>query len=238
MTWIKTGHALKRLFVFLILLEGSLSLASVEPARPLQIGFITKEKSNYFDEQVRPYWNQLQAESGRSKLELIPLSATDEKGRLQLADLAERIRQAPTNMKTFYVHWNQKYDDSHQVWLSALQEKIQAGARVAFFAGLADEKGRQLPLRQTFAAQVPKALILGELVDRERLPAQHFYGPELFSAFKDPATSGQGLSPLTFVSRWAEYKPNTDLDTTLADLRKKKAKSRRMWPTPEEFFGR
>lgn len=232
MTWIKKGFSFGILFVCLQ------AAASVEPELPLQIGFITKEKVNFFDEHVRPYWNRLQAESGRSKLELIPLAATDEKGRLQLAELADRIRQAPANMKTFYVHWNQKYDDSHQVWLSALQEKIRSGARVAFFAGMADEKGRQLPLRQTFAAQVPKALILGELLDRERLPAQHFYGPELFSAFRDPASSGQGLSPLMFVSRWAEYKPGSDLDTTLAELRKKKAKSQRMWPTPEDFFGR
>lgn len=226
------------LMVIMMMALPNVSWGSVEQNKTTQIGFISKEDKAFFEEKVKPYWNQMIPESASEKIEIVLLTTYDSKGSVQTEKLAERIRKAPSNMKTFYVHWNERYSAQHEEWIKALNEQTKKGARVAFFAGLAQSGGRSIPLRQTLAAQVPNALILGELLDRERLPAQHYYGPELFSAFQDPASKGQGLSPLQFVSRWSSYKPQSDLNESLEELRRKKQKSTRMWPTADDFFGR
>jgi hypothetical protein len=209
--------------------------ARAESMRALRVGFITKESQKFYDDVVKPYWTHLN-ETG--PLELISLSTYRSDGSIDLEKLAKNIRQAPPEMKTIYVHWNEKYAREHQAWVEALREKTQKGVRVAFFAGLASPGVRSVPLSQTIASQVPKSLILGELLERERLPAHHFYGPELFSAFKSESVGMAGLAPLGFVRRWAQQKPDQSLEDSLSELRRKKMKSLRMWPTTEDFFGR
>lgn len=203
--------------------------------RPLRVGFVTKESQKFYEEVVKPYWTQL---NDKGPLELVSFSSYRADGAIDQEQLAQSIRQAPADIKTIYVHWNEKFSDEHRNWVEALKERTQQGVRVAFFAGLARPGSGTVPLSQTIASQVPKALILGELVERERLPAHHYYGPELFSAFKAESARVAGLAPLGFVSRWARQKPDQSLDDSISELRRKKTKSLRMWPTAEDFFGR
>jgi hypothetical protein len=200
------------------------------------VGFISNESQDFYEKIVKPYWHQI---SNGSDVELISLTAFNSKGDIDLDQLALAIENAPTSMRSIYVHWNEKYLPVHDKWLAALRKKTNSGTRVAFFAGMAKPGLRTIPLSQTLASQVPKALILGELLERERLSPSHFYGPELFSAFQVNAMAGvSGLAPLSFVNRWAMQNPTTDLDQSLYELRKKKMKSLRIWPTTEDFFGR
>lgn len=207
-----------------------------KPTDPIIIGFISRESQDFYDKIVKPYWHQL---SAGNSIELVSLTPYNSKGEIDLDQLALSIQNAPTSMRTIYVHWNEKYDPIHDNWLAALRVKTQTGTRVAFFAGMAKPGARTIPLSQTLASQVPKALVLGELLERERLPPLHFYGPELFSAFQINASVGAiGLAPLNFVGRWAQQPQSKDLDESLYDLRKKKMKSLRIWPTTDDFFGR
>ena len=200
------------------------------------VGFISHESQDFYERVVKPYWHQI---SNGSSVELISLTPFNSKGEVDFEQLAVAIQNAPASMRSIYVHWNEKYEPMHDKWLAALRKKTDLGTRVAFFAGMAKPGLRTVPLSKTLASQVPKALILGELVERERLSPQHFYGPELFSAFQISAMAGAtGLAPLNFVSRWAAQNPTTNLDQSLYDLRKKKMKSLRLWPTTDDFFGR
>jgi hypothetical protein len=200
------------------------------------VGFISRESQDFYERVVKPYWQQL---NGGSPIELISLTPFNAKGEIDLDELAVRIQNAPESMRSIYVHWNEKYDPVHDKWLEALRKKTQSGTRVAFFAGMAKPGFKTIPLSQTLASQVPKALVLGELLEKERLPPLHFYGPELFSAFQINAVVGAiGLAPLNFVNRWARQNPSKDLDESLYELRKKKMKSLRIWPTTDDFFGR
>jgi hypothetical protein len=225
---------LSSFFTTLVLLFSLVSQA--KSSDTVVVGFISRESQDFYDRIVKPYWHQL---SNGSTVELISLTPFNSRGEIDLDQLALAIQNAPPSMRSIYVHWNEKYLPIHDNWLAALRKKTDSGTRVAFFAGMAKPGLRTVPLSQTLASQVPRALILGELLERERLSPLHFYGPELFSAFQVNAMVGAtGLAPLNFVSRWALQNPATDLDQSLYDLRKKKMKSLRIWPTTEDFFGR
>ena len=214
-------------------------VSQAQAADTVVVGFITNESQDFYERVVKPYWHQISNGSTNASVELISLTPYNSKGEIDLDQLAVAIQNAPTSMRSIYVHWNEKYEPTHDKWLAALRKKTDSGTRVAFFAGMAKPGLRTVPLSKTLASQVPKALILGELVERERLSPSHFYGPELFSAFQVNAMAGAtGLAPLNFVSRWAMQNPSTDLDRSLYELRKKKMKSLRLWPTTEDFFGR
>ena len=202
----------------------------------VMVGFISRESQDFYEKVVKPYWGQL---SAGSHVELVSLTPFNSKGEIDLQQLALNSQNAPVSMRTIYVHWNEKYEPWYDGWLAALKKKTDAGIRVAFFAGMAKPGSRTIPLSQTLAAQVPKALILGELLEKERLSPQHFYGPELFSAFQvDSVVGNLGLAPLRFVGKWAMQSNAKDLDQSLYELRKKKMKSLRIWPTPEDLLGR
>ncbi len=208
--------------------------STVKAEEPLLIGFISNESQGFYENVVKPYWNQI---NQVSSVNLVSLTPFNDKGEVDLKQLALNIENAPASMRTIYVHWNEKYDPRHEIWLEALRRKVDGGTRVAFFAGMAKPGTITFSLSETLAAHVPKALILGELVGNERLSPQHFYGPELFSAFKTDAVAA-GLTPLHFVDLWTIKSQNQDLDDSLSELRRKKRKARRMWPTVEYFFGR
>ena len=170
----------------------------------VMVGFVSPESRHFFEKTVKPYWQKLEAGSA---VELVSLTPFNSKGEIDLNLLASRIENAPKTMKSIYIHWNEKYDPQHRNWLAALRKKTQEGVKVAFFAGMSKPGSKTIPLRRTLASQVPKALVLGELLDRERLPALHYYGPELFSAFHNKSQKRvTGLAPLNFVSRWALQK--------------------------------
>jgi hypothetical protein len=210
------------------------SIAQAKTSETLTVGFISRESQDFYEKVVRPYWAQMNV--GHS-IELVSLTPFNSKGEIDLEQLAQNIQNAPESMKTIYVHWNEKYDPAHNGWLTALRKKTEGGTRVAFFAGMAKPGTPTIPLSQTIAAQVPKALILGELMEKERLSPQHFYGPELFSAFQVDSVLGTvGLAPLRFVDRWTMQSATKDLDQSLYELRKKKMKSRRIWPTAEDLI--
>lgn len=230
----KIGSFIAPLLTSLILLFSLVGQAKSGDA--VVVGFISNESQDFYERVVKPYWQQI---SNGSSVELISLTAFKSNGEIDLDKLAVAIENAPSSMRSIYVHWNEKYDAIHDKWLAALRKRTEMGTRVAFFAGMAKPGLKTVPLSKTLASQVPKALILGELVEKERLPPLHFYGPELFSAFQVNAMAGAtGLAPLNFVSRWALQSPTTNLDQSLYELRKKKMKSLRLWPTTDDFFSR
>jgi hypothetical protein len=214
---------------------GVLGLARAEATTTIRVGFVTKESQKFYDEIVKPYWNQL---SDGRELELVSLTPYNGKGELNFDELAKNLERAPADIKTIYLHWNEPVSARHESVVQALRKKTEEGVKVAFFAGLAYPGGRTVPLGQTVAGQIPKALILGELIERERLPAQHFYGPELFSAFRAENSLVAGLAPLQFVSRWSRQASGKTLDESLLELRRRKMKSKSLWPSVEELLSR
>ncbi len=220
--------------ILLLVFSASISLAN--SPETILVGFISRENQDFYEKVVSPYWGQL---SAGSNIQLVPLAIVNSKGEINLDRLTKNIQNAPKNMKSIYVHWNEKFDPVHVSWLAELRKKTEVGVKVAFFAGMAKPGLRTLALNKTLVSQVPKALVIGELMDRERLPPQHFYGPELFTALKFDATVGAtGLAPLNFVSRWVIQSPLISLDESIYQLRKKKMKSASIWPTTNDFFGR
>ncbi len=218
------------------ILSASTLQAEMRPRETILVGFVSPQSKDFFERTVIPYWRKLDA---GTTVQLISLTPFNSKGEVDLDLLAFKIRNAPPAMKSIYIHWNEKYEPVHRNWLAELHKKTLSGTRVAFFAGLSKPGSKTIPLRKTLASQVPKALVLGELLERERLPPLHFYGPELFSAFnRQKQVKATGLAPLNFVSRWALQTNGKDLDQSLDELKIKKMKSLRIWPTTDELLGR
>jgi hypothetical protein len=103
--------------------------------------------------------------------------------------------------------------------------------------GAAGADQSTLPLNRTVVGQVSGILIIGELVERDNLLAKSFFGPEMLTAVRPPKEfMGQGHGPLLFASRLAVNWSKKDKSEWPGYLKSTREKSRKLWPSIEDFF--
>lgn len=138
-----------------------------------------------------------------------------------------------------FIVWNRKMDPRYQGLVDLLSQHIQNGQIVVGGTGKAIDDGHTLPLSRTVLGKVQDILIIGELGERERLMAASFFGPEMLTAVKPPKDlMGKGYAPVFFASKLAQNWEKKTTDDWLSHFKSIKAKSRRLWPRVDEFFGR
>jgi hypothetical protein len=158
-------------------------------------------------------------------------------GKVQMNLAAKKFEEAKASSSFFFIDWNAKASPETKTIQEALQKITESGVIVIAAAGLANEAEPTLPLSRTAMGQTKGVVIIGELAERERLPTQSFFGPEMLTALKPPrGFVGQGLGPAFFASRLATQWNKRTAAEWLEHFQTSKAKVRRIWPGLEDFF--
>lgn len=176
---------------------------------------------------------------GCSSCEAKNLTPYNEKGELDRAALSAAVDKAAGEVQVLYLAWNEVMTAENQKLLESLKKAAASGVVIVGPAGQPIGEDPSHSLSRTLLGQVPDAVIIGELNEKESLARKSFYGPEMLTAIKPPKELlGQGLAPTLFAVRLAKEWGKKSQSEWVQHFRARKSISRRIWPGLDEFFGR
>lgn len=197
-------------------------------SREVSIAFVSPMAESEFNTQVKPFFERSKS---CTLCSLVFVQKPKE-------EIWQSLLELPKKFSVIYVPYNEALKESDR----NLPEKIQKVLRensslLVGFAGLPLESQNSGPLKRTFLGQIPQALIVGELTERERLLPRMYYGPEMITAIKpkDPS-SFPGASGLVFVSQLARNLHLRSSEEWPEYLRNRRAKNKKLWPEIADFF--
>ncbi len=162
----------------------------------------------------------------------------DAQGKVDTHQIASALEQARSSSSFIFLNWNEKAEGNSDI-VDGLKKITTAGVVVIASAGAAQENQNVLPLGRTVVGQVPGVVIIGELMEKESLLTKSYFGPQMLTALKPPKEYvGQGVSSLFFVSKLATHWSRKSGSEWLNHFQTTKAKTRRLWPEVDDFFGR
>lgn len=172
--------------------------------------------------------------------QVLNLTPYDSKGQFDPSGIGRQLDQVPRENSVVLVLWNKKFDPADKVVVDKIKGLANQGVLFVATAGKPNPQAPTLGLRRTLWGQTPEVVIIGELTERERLLPGTFFGPEMLTAIRPPSsdTLGQDAAALLFSARLVSQLREKKSDEWVEYLRNKKATSRRMWPSLDEFFGR
>ena len=101
-----------------------------------------------------------------------------------------------------FLNHNERVNAANKVLIEIMKKAQTAGHVIVIAAGQPGEHESSAPLSQTVAGQIPNALIIGELGERDRLLGASYFGPEMLTALRPPKEQiGQGVAPAIFAGR-------------------------------------
>lgn len=202
----------------------------------LQVGYFQKENKDRFTQKIKPVFD---ASKTCKDCELVDLTPYKEDGTYDEKGMQEQLEKVSDQYPLLFFDWNEKKNDKNRVLSDLMNKKVAQGSVMLFSAGTPTASEPTVALNQTVAGQVAEAIIIGEMLERERLLPHLFYGPEMLTAIKPPREYlGQGLGPVFFASRWASAWGKKKPQEWVSYLKIKKAKNKRMWMDLEDFFPR
>jgi len=201
----------------------------------IQVAYFQKHKTVSFAEKVKPTFDQTKTCKSCELVNKTPYMASGEVDRVQLASV---IQSLGSEFQIILMDWNEQSSNDNKPIAAALLKKAQS-AVILFTAGSPENGGPTISLNKTLAGQIPEAVIVGEMTDRERLLPHLFYGPEMLAAIKPPKDfANQGLAPILFASRWVSHWSKNKPEDWVSALKMKKNKVRKLWLSLEDFFPR
>jgi hypothetical protein len=226
----------------LVLLFFSLPLWASEPATlrpganaPITISVFSGEDKDDFKSRVLPILTEQMKACNQCVIRNI--SPYGKEGKFQLKEVPAKLEEAAATSSFFFVDWNVRSGPETKAVEQALQKVTDSGVIVIAAAGLAKDSEPTLPLSRTVMGQLKGVVIIGELAERERLPTQSFFGPEMLTALKPPkGYVGQGLGPTFFAAKLAVQWNKRTASEWLSHFQSAKLKVRRIWPTLDDFF--
>lgn len=180
---------------------------------------------------------QLRACSGCQILNLTPY---DSAGNFDPSGLSRQLNNVPRENAVVVVLWNKRFEpNADKGVVEQIKGLASQGVLFVATAGKPEPRGATLGLRRTLWGQTPQVVIIGELTERERLLPGTFFGPEMLTAIRPPSeVMGQDVAALMFSARLVSQLKEKKSTEWVDFLRNKKATSKRMWPSIDEFFGR
>lgn len=149
------------------------------------------------------------------------------------------LKTLPAETAVLYFDFNFKMQDSWKEVLNHCNQLDEKKVLIVASAGLAGATEVSVLLNRTFSGQIKKAILIGELTERERLLPASFFGPELLTAVKPPREwIGQGYAPIMFAGRMAMQVQRKKQDDWLGYLNSRKSKTKKLWAELEDFFPR
>lgn len=163
-------------------------------------------------------------------------SPYDKNGQFDRANLAQQIKVSSQDSALIYLSWNERVAADTQEITDAIKEAISKGVMVVGDAGVSRPNEPTHNLARTVLGQIPDVLIVGELVEKERLLTDSYFGPEMLTALRTPKEYwGQNLAGAYFASRLVENINKRSATDWLAHFKSAKAKSRKLWPSVEDL---
>lgn len=171
--------------------------------------------------------------------QILNITPYDKEGRFDPAGISRQLGNVPRENAVVLVLWNKKFEPADQGVVDQIKGLANQGVLFVATAGKPEPKGPTLGLRRTLWGQTPDVVIIGELTERERLLPGTFFGPEMLTALRPPSEQmGQDAAALMFSARLARQLKEKKSSEWVEFLRGRKATSKRMWPTIDDFFGR
>lgn len=210
--------------------------ATVESNALLKVAYFQKDRKDKFDTKIKAIFDQNKTCRSCDLIDRTPYNA---KGEFDPDRLMNELEKIDKNFQIIFFDWNERFSEKNRSWTELIIQKQNQGILVMFSAGYPQPKEPALSLNKTIAGQIPEALIIGEMTDRERLLPMLFYGPEMLTAVKPPKEyMGQGFGPVFFVSRWISQWNRRKPNEWVSFLKVKKTKSKKLWLDLEDFFPR
>ncbi len=206
----------------------------VSSTNTIVLGVFDRSSNDDFESKILPI---LQAEiAGCSQCVVKNFSSYDKKNHV-IVDKEVVLTQLKALIKesqVLFFNYNEKLNDSNKFIGESLKE-IGGDKALVFSAGQPMENQPSAPLSQTLAGQVPGALIIGELGERDRLLGTSFFGPEMLTALRPPKDQiGLGLAPAIFAGRLAKFfKKRTNWSEF---LHTKKSTTKKIWLDINDCF--
>lgn len=217
----------------IFLLSMLVSSVSEAAASKVVVGYFTKQPSASF-EATKGLFEEFS--KGCASCEIRNLTPY-EKGEYDPSRLQESIKALPEDVSFVFFDWNERSGAGNKDIAEALNKKAADGLVVIAAAGIPPQHESSCPLEHTLMGQVDKALIIGELTERERLLPQCYFGPEMLTAVTPPkAYLGQGHGPLIFVAKLASNWHRRSARDWPAYLKARKGKNKKLWTELGDFF--
>lgn len=226
----------KRIFILLAILLCYWTLkAEPEKKGPARVAFLGPFSKSEFEKKVKPFFKDV---AHCEKCELVNLTPYTAKDEIDYDQFWLAAANAPIENSIIYLHWNEPLDDKNKIYIDKLNQKLNQDIILVGYVGQPrSPTGPRVLLNKTILGQLHQAIIIGELTERERLLPQLFYGPEMLTAVKPPNEYlEQGLAPLLFVSELAKQYSNRKVQDWPDYLRRKKAKSKKLWPNVPDLL--
>lgn len=148
----------------------------------------------------------------------------------------KHLKQLDPKTALVHISWNTEVTSQHKPLIQALNHISQLKIPLVAASGAALEFPTR-SLRETVMGQVQRAILVGELDHKGKLPLLGYYGPEVLIATQAPAgTSGSSFSS-TLVSAQIlnEICMNKKRDW-YHDFKKTKQQSQQVWPELKDYF--
>ncbi len=228
-------------FLIVVFCLSQVCAAQTPPANPAPktsasviLGVFDRSTKADYDARVAPI---LQSEiQGCSDCTVKNYSSYDAHGNFTTdASEAHQLELLAQESNIIFINFNERANATNKVISEALKTAQAAGKLVVFAASQPSPGENSAPLSATLAGQVPGALIIGELGERDRLLGASFFGPEMLTAIRPPKDQiGKGIAPSIFAGRLTKaYHKRTDWQKYLAE---KKIANRRIWLELNDCF--
>lgn len=202
----------------------------------VQVAYFHKLNKDQFAKQVKPVFDQNKT---CKSCELVDRTPYLDSGEVDESKLIREIGALGAEFQIIFLNWNEKATKTNHELSDALVKKSLEGQLIFFNVGMPSNNEPTISINKTIAGQIPEAIIVGEMTERERLLPQLFYGPEMLTAIKPPKEiSGQGLAPVFFISKWVSQWSKRKPNEWVSYLKLRKNKVRKMWLGTEDFFPR
>jgi len=163
------------------------------------------------------------------------LTPYSEKGLIQAESLVSTLESNASKFQVLFFDFNEKIENQNQSLLELLQKLSEQNIVLVAAAGQPRQNEPSSMLAKTIFGQVKKAVIIGEIGEKDRLIGQSYYGPEMLTALRPPKEFiGQGYSPILFSARLT--KNFHKRDNWPSFLNEKKLKSKKIWLDLNDLF--
>lgn len=218
---------------FMLLVPGKVQAAVNESKSQITLAVLAELSRTDFEQKIIPI---IQKEFDKcSSCTFVNITPYTEKGEFDSSKVQTAIESNLGKFQVLFFNWNEKLNTQNKALGEYLLKVSVQNFVIVASAGQPKENESSGQLVKTLLGSIPKALIIGEIGEKDRLIGQSYYGPEMLTALRPPKELiGQGFSPLIFASRLTKNFPRKQ--DWVSVLQEKKSKSKKVWLDMGDLF--
>ncbi len=206
---------------------------AIAAATSAKVAFFGYRGAQHFQTQIQPLFS---AHAKCADCSVHDFSAFDDKSFAEQStaqreiNLLAKMKEVGNEHDIVFFDFNLRNSEGlkpHRDLLAAWHKK---GKILIANAGVAGENEPTLPLSRTFLGNLKGVVLLGELMERDRLLTGSFYGPEMLTALRPNKDQlRQGVMPWIFVSTLSGVAKKRSNDDWISHFESKKRGTRKLW---------